>query len=101
MRKRFRDRGNKSGAIDAFRELEGAGVGKLVAIKSDRGAKEVRNKGRSCTYWGPCLGPYIINNIHVTLRHSFSSLTVEGSPMHCSYRVGCPQVNKQWLLSAD
>ena len=40
--KKFRGRGNKDGALAAFRELEEAGLGTLLSTHSDRGAKEVR-----------------------------------------------------------
>ena len=37
MRKKFVGKGNKEGAVEAFRELEKAGLGKLVEMKAQRG----------------------------------------------------------------
>ena len=39
--KKFRGRGNKEGALVAFRELEAAGIGRLIAKTSIRGAPAV------------------------------------------------------------
>ena len=37
MKKEFVGKGNKEGAVEAFRELEKAGLGKLVEMKAQRG----------------------------------------------------------------
>ena len=37
MKKKFTGKGNKEGAVEAFRELEKAGLGQLVEIKAQRG----------------------------------------------------------------
>ena len=39
--KKFRQRGNKDGALNAFRALESAGLGKLKTEEKDRGTAEV------------------------------------------------------------
>ena len=39
--KKFRHRGNKEGALNAFHALESAGLGKLKTEEKDRGAAEV------------------------------------------------------------
>ena len=38
MAKRFRDKGNKDGAVKAFRVLQGAGLGGIEEVKAQRGA---------------------------------------------------------------
>lgn len=45
--KKFRGRGNKEGALAAFRALERAGLGKLITTCATRGASSVR---AYCTY---------------------------------------------------
>ena len=39
--KKFRGRGNKAAALEAFRHLEAAGLGKLVMLDSRRGTSAV------------------------------------------------------------
>lgn len=44
-KRRFRDKGNKAGAKNAWQQLESAGLGTFIEEKAPRGAKEV------CTYY--------------------------------------------------
>ena len=39
--KHFRDKGNKDGAVKAFRVLQGAGLGEVQEVKAHRGAPMV------------------------------------------------------------
>lgn len=61
--KKFRGRGNKDGALAAFRELEAAGLGNLKMTGSTRGASAV------------CAMYYISVNYYST--HNWSSTGVQ------------------------
>lgn len=37
MRKKFMGKGNKEGAVEAFKELQKAGLGQLLEVKAQRG----------------------------------------------------------------
>jgi hypothetical protein len=52
--KRFRDKGNKEGAVRAFKLLQEAGLGKVIENKPSRGATMVRIIFYTCTYGDTC-----------------------------------------------